>query len=175
MIHTERVQASAGFVLRLFASGMRCSGTSQKHRDLTIYISVTKVILYKATLAQRTFRNDLDRSCCFTEYEAAKLRALSLDSVDSVHHSTNRWPQLFMPAKNCYVITKSNGSDLVVGVKKCRENGCKMEGDSQGQRWIMRFLCEEGIKLSNINRHLHAICREKAPTHSTVFKWAQSS
>lgn len=175
MIHTSRFPASAGFVLRLFSSGMWCSGTSQKHRDITIYISVTKIISQTATLTKQTFRNNLDRSCCFTYYKAARSHKLSLDSVDLVHHSTNRWPQSLMPAENCYVITKSNGSDLVVGVKKCRGNSCKMEGDSQGQRRITWFLCKEGIKLPKINHHLHAICGQKAPTHSTLFKWAQSS
>ena len=121
MIHSRRFQASAGFVLRLFSSGMRRIGTSQKHRDLTIYISVTKIISYKATLAQQALRNDLDRSCCFTCYKAVRLCQLPLDSLDLVHHSTNRWPQSFMPAKNCNVITKCIGSDLVVGVKVQRK------------------------------------------------------
>ena len=147
MIHTRRFQVSAGFVLRLISSGMRCSGTFQKHRDLTIYITVTKIISYQATLAQRAFRNDLDRSCCFTKYKAVRLCELSLDIVVIVCHSTTRWPQSCMPAKNCYIITKSKGSDLVVGVKVQVKQLQKWKVNVMGRDRLCGSCVKKGIKL----------------------------
>lgn len=157
MIHTRRFQGSAGFVLRLFSSGMWCSGTSQKHRDLTIHITVTKIISYQATLAQWAFRNDLDTSCCFTKYKAVRLRELSLDSVVIVCNSTTRWPQSCMPAKNCYVITKSKGSDLVVGVKVQVKQLQKWKAIVMDRDRLCGSCLKKGIKPSNIKCQLHAI------------------
>ena len=57
---------------------------------------------------------------------------------------------------------------------KLTEKNRKMEGHYHGQRWSTWFLWVEGVKQTDIHRRLAAICGQKAPARSTVFKWVQS-
>jgi hypothetical protein len=54
------------------------------------------------------------------------------------------------------------------------DKSCKIEGDYHGQRWTTWFLWKYGIKHSDVNRLLSAVCVEKVPSVSIVFNWVQS-
>jgi hypothetical protein len=50
----------------------------------------------------------------------------------------------------------------------------KMEGDYHGQRQTAWFLRKEGVKPSDVQRRLSAVCGEEAHARSTVFNWVRN-
>ena len=131
MIHNRGFQASAGFVLRLFSSGMRCSGASQKHRDLTIYISVTKIISYKVNTCTTGIQKMIWTGTAVSPNIKLRYRRIVwtqyiIPPTDGPSHSCLQKPAMSLPS--LMVVIQWQGSKSV-GVKQLQNGRAEMAQD----------------------------------------------